>query len=184
MKKILTIIILICTCSFCTKAQNNNPYALVAGGSKGIGYAISEALAKRGYNLILIARHEKGLQKAKEQLETAYHINVEILAKDLADRKSASEIKDWCTERNIPLKVLCNVAGLGGANDFFKTTCRYTQVYDKCKLGVACCADLYVTTLAGKKCTGTYPKCCQHGCLRAYAAKEFVLSYEISIVVL
>ena len=37
------------------KAQNSNPFALVAGGSKGIGFAIAEALALRRYNLILIA---------------------------------------------------------------------------------------------------------------------------------
>ena len=33
---------------------NTHPYALLAGGSKGIGYAIAEALAKRNFNLILI----------------------------------------------------------------------------------------------------------------------------------
>ena len=38
------------------------PYALVAGGSKGIGYAIAEALAKRKYNLVLIARHLDSLE--------------------------------------------------------------------------------------------------------------------------
>jgi hypothetical protein len=37
-------------------AKDSLPYALVAGGSKGIGYAIALALAKRNYNLILIAR--------------------------------------------------------------------------------------------------------------------------------
>ena len=31
-------------------------HALIAGGSKGIGYAIAEALAKRKYDLILIGR--------------------------------------------------------------------------------------------------------------------------------
>jgi hypothetical protein len=40
-----------------SNADSTAPYALVAGGSKGIGYAIAEALAKRNYNLILIARH-------------------------------------------------------------------------------------------------------------------------------
>src|SRR5580765_7949538 len=48
------------------------PYALVAGGSKGIGYAIAEALAKRGYNLILIARHADSLIAAKNKLELIY----------------------------------------------------------------------------------------------------------------
>ena len=56
----------------------SGPYALVAGGSKGIGYAIAEALAKRGFNLILIARHEDSLLSAKAKLESNYHIGVNI----------------------------------------------------------------------------------------------------------
>jgi short-subunit dehydrogenase len=94
------------------------PYALVAGGSKGIGFGIAEALAKRGYNLILIARHMDTLLAAKNILETAYLIHVEVLAMDLSFENSATEIAKWCIERNIRLKVLCNVAGLGGANDY------------------------------------------------------------------
>lgn len=39
-----------------TVVPRDSTYALIAGGSKGIGYAIAEALAKRGYNLLLIAR--------------------------------------------------------------------------------------------------------------------------------
>src|SRR5215213_7445623 len=41
---------------------NRGPYALIAGGSKGIGYAIAEAFAKRHYNLVLVARHADSLQ--------------------------------------------------------------------------------------------------------------------------
>src|ERR1700742_3531915 len=55
------------------------PYALVAGGSKGIGYGIAEALARRKYNLILIARHYDSLETAKTTLESMYHVHVEIL---------------------------------------------------------------------------------------------------------
>ena len=94
------------------------PYALVAGGSKGIGYAIAEALAKRNYNLILIARHEDSLISAKNKLESGYGIHVDILPMDLSRDESAPEIAKWCIERNIPLKILCNVAGFGGTNDF------------------------------------------------------------------
>ncbi len=100
------------------QADSSKPYALVAGGSKGIGYGISEALAKRGYNLILIARHLDTLDKAKSILESTYHIHVDILPFDLSFDRSAGEIAKWCIERNIHLKVLCNVAGMGGSRDY------------------------------------------------------------------
>ena len=93
-------------------------YALVAGGSKGIGYAIAEALAKRGYNLVLIARHVDSLQEAKNKLESQFKIHVELLAFDLARDESATEIAAWCNQKNIPLKILCNVAGFGGSRDY------------------------------------------------------------------
>jgi short-subunit dehydrogenase len=94
------------------------PYALIAGGSKGIGFAIAEALAKRQYNLILIARHADSLLAAKHKLETLYGIHVEILVHDLSKEETATEIAKWCTDRNIPLKMLCNVAGFGGERDY------------------------------------------------------------------
>lgn len=96
------------------------PYALVAGGSKGIGYAIAEALARRGYNLVLIARHEDALRKAEEQLEATYGIRVDILVHDLSREESAEEIAAWCRGRQLPLRVLCNVAGFGGSRDYLK----------------------------------------------------------------
>jgi len=94
------------------------PYALVAGGSKGIGYAIAEALAKRRYNLILIARHLDSLQAAKAKLESGYGIHVDLLVNDLSRQEAADEIGKWCFENQIPLKILCNVAGFGGERDY------------------------------------------------------------------
>lgn len=93
-------------------------YALIAGGSKGIGFAIATALAKRGYNLVLIARHEGPLQRAKEQFESTYGVKVEILMYDLSTDTAATAIGAWCTQRDLPLKMLCNVAGLGGEDDY------------------------------------------------------------------
>lgn len=94
------------------------PYALIAGGSKGIGYGIAESLARRGYNLVLIARHLDSLVDAKTRLESSYGIHVEVLVYDLAKETSAAAIGNWCTERAIPLRMLCNVAGLGGSQDY------------------------------------------------------------------
>jgi len=103
-----------------TTVKDSLPYALVAGGSKGIGYAIARALAKRNYNLILIARGYDTLVAAKGKLEALYPIHVEILSYDLSFEESAGEIAKWCIDRNIKLKVLCNVAGLGGDHDYLR----------------------------------------------------------------
>lgn len=102
-------------------AAKDFPYALVAGGSKGIGYAIAEALAKRKYNLILIARHADSLIAAKNKLEQAYNIHVDILKLDLEKETAADSIAKWCKQNDIHLKVLCNVAGFGGARDYLSS---------------------------------------------------------------
>jgi short-subunit dehydrogenase len=98
---------------------NSNPYALIGGGSKGIGYAIAEALAKRNFNLVLIARHKDSLIAAKNKLESKYGVHVETIQFDLAKKEAATEIATWCTDNNISLKVLCNVAGFGGFQRLF-----------------------------------------------------------------
>jgi uncharacterized protein len=93
-------------------------YALVAGGSKGIGYAIAVALAKRNYNLVLVGRQMESLMTAKKSLESSYAIKVKIIEKDLSVPGSAEAIAAWCNQDQLPLKVLCNVAGLGGKEDY------------------------------------------------------------------
>jgi uncharacterized protein len=128
-----------------TNASDSSFYALIAGGSKGIGFAIAEALAKRNYNLILIARHEDALIKAKEKLESAYHIHVALLKLDLAEESSADSIAKWCIEKNIRLKVLCNVAGYGGSRDYLSLpldSLRYMV-----RLNVESCMALSLTLL-------------------------------------
>ncbi|HEY8733261.1 MAG TPA: SDR family NAD(P)-dependent oxidoreductase [Puia sp.] len=98
--------------------KNNLPYALISGGSKGIGFAIGAALAGRNYNLVLIARNGEDLNAAKNKIERQYPVQVDILAMDLSQPESAEKIGHWCAERDLPLKILCNVTGIGGAVDF------------------------------------------------------------------
>lgn len=93
-------------------------YAVVAGGSKGIGFAVASALAKRKYNLVLIARNWNELNAAKNSLQAAHSITVEILQLDLSIAESSQSISDFCQNKNLPVSVLCNIAGLGGVSDF------------------------------------------------------------------
>jgi short-subunit dehydrogenase len=102
--------------------KNDGPWALISGGSKGIGYAIAAALAQRNYNLVLIARNEEELTNAKNKLESAFSIQVETLVLDMSKDDSAAMIGSWCTEKNLPLKVLCNVSGIGGSADYLSNS--------------------------------------------------------------
>lgn len=45
--------------------------AIVTGGASGIGFGISEALAKAGYAVVLVGRNEEGLAEAAERLGPA-----------------------------------------------------------------------------------------------------------------
>jgi len=65
--------------------EKYGPYALVAGGSDGLGFAFAEAAARRGLNLVLIARQEERLHAAAERLKVAYNIDVITIAADMAD---------------------------------------------------------------------------------------------------
>ena len=58
--------------------------AIITGGGMGggIGYGLSTAFAKAGYNLVITGRNEKKLTDAKEELERLYGIQVLICQAD------------------------------------------------------------------------------------------------------
>ncbi|MGV8879688.1 MAG: SDR family NAD(P)-dependent oxidoreductase [Sphingobacteriaceae bacterium] len=88
-------------------------YALITGASKGIGKQIAIALAKRNYNLLLVARSAAALTTLKDELITGYGVTVEILAIDLSAPHAAEDVFNWCTENEFPISVLINNAGYG-----------------------------------------------------------------------
>lgn len=60
------------------------PVAIITGASKGLGRALAEALASRGWDLVLDARGERTLKEAAAVLST-YGTRVEALAGDVTD---------------------------------------------------------------------------------------------------
>jgi short-subunit dehydrogenase len=85
--------------------------ALVTGASAGIGKALAELHAKKGGNLVLVARRKDRLQRMKSELEEKYHIKVYIIAKDLSSKESASEIYREIKEKGLDVDYLINNAG-------------------------------------------------------------------------
>jgi short-subunit dehydrogenase len=67
------------------------PYALVAGGSYGLGAAFAEAIARRGLNVILLARQEDRLRATAARLRETYGVEVIAFAADVADYEGVRE---------------------------------------------------------------------------------------------
>jgi uncharacterized protein len=68
------------------------PIALIAGASEGIGAAYSEALAKRGLDLVLVARRQEPLENTAEAIRKKFKVNVETIRCDLSEENSAEKI--------------------------------------------------------------------------------------------
>lgn len=78
-------------------------YALVAGGSDGLGFAFAEAIARRGLNLILIARQEDRLKATAAQLKEKYEIDVISIAADMVDYEN---VKNLISALQVPIGLL------------------------------------------------------------------------------
>ncbi len=59
--------------------------AFISGASAGLGAAFAEHLARRGFDLVLLARREDRLQELARKLESRYSVHCEILPADLAN---------------------------------------------------------------------------------------------------
>lgn len=67
-------------------------YALIAGGSDGLGFAFAEAIARRGLDMVLIARQEDRLKAAAAYLKETYKIDVITITADMADYENVKKL--------------------------------------------------------------------------------------------
>jgi short-subunit dehydrogenase len=95
-------------------------YALITGGSKGIGKAIAEGLAAKKYNILLVARSENLLKENAAELEKKFGVKTDFFVADISANDSAKKIADWCTSKNYDVSVLVNNAGYGLGGAFAK----------------------------------------------------------------
>lgn len=86
--------------------------ALVTGASSGIGYEISKYLAKRGYDIIVVARNRQALENLKNEIKT----NVQIACMDLSVVDNCVKLYENFKDENID--VLINNAGFGMYGNF------------------------------------------------------------------
>ena len=86
--------------------------AIVTGASRGIGYALAEALGEAGYALTITARKPERLEQSAEDLR-GKGFEVEHAAANMADEEAVVELVRRHRERFGRLDVLVNNAGVG-----------------------------------------------------------------------
>jgi short-subunit dehydrogenase len=91
----------------------NRQLALVTGASSGIGRDIAVVLARKGYDLVLVARREAALRELAGRLERDHGIKAHVLTADLAEIQSADTLVEQLEERAMHVGVLVNNAGYG-----------------------------------------------------------------------
>lgn len=87
--------------------------ALITGASSGIGRDMARELAKKGYDLVIVARNEQKLLELKEELKT----NIEVIAMDLSNPQNCKSLYNQVKD----VDILINNAGFGTFGEFTKT---------------------------------------------------------------
>ncbi len=91
---------------------NTKPVALVTGGSRGLGAAICETLAKKGFHVIVnYSSNEAKALEVKKKIEAAGG-SADICGLNVADSAQVDEKFEWITTTFGPVKCLVNNAGV------------------------------------------------------------------------
>ena len=93
-------------------ASNRNGTALITGASSGIGAIYADRLAKRGYDLILVARNHERLEQVARGISRGTGKAVKTVAADLTEKADVTRVEELL--RSDPsISLLLNNAGFG-----------------------------------------------------------------------
>jgi uncharacterized protein len=92
--------------------DSNKGTALVTGASSGIGAVYADRLAKRGYDLILVARNEPRLNAVAVRLRGQTGRQITVLPADLNEKVGLAKVEAVLRD-NPDITMLVNNAGVG-----------------------------------------------------------------------
>ncbi len=117
------------------------PWALVAGGSEGLGAAFAEQIAALGLNLLIVARRAELLEGTAARLRSSTGVQVCAAAADLGSAAGLAEVSRAAQGKEIGLLV-CNAAS-SYEGPYFKTgLAKYRHVIDTNCYGVLALIDM------------------------------------------
>jgi NAD(P)-dependent dehydrogenase (short-subunit alcohol dehydrogenase family) len=88
--------------------------ALVTGAASGIGFALAEAFARQGLNVVLADVQADALETAENKIQ-AHGVETLALLVDVSKEAAVQQMAAAAVERFGRVHVVCNNAGVGGA---------------------------------------------------------------------
>lgn len=101
--------------------RQGKKFALITGGTSGIGYELAATFAQHGHNLIIVARTASDLADTAAELGDMYAVEVVPIVKDLFELHAAADLYDEITEKGFYVDILVNNAGQGLYGKFVDT---------------------------------------------------------------
>lgn len=158
------------------------PLALVTGASSGIGEALAEEFARRGHDLVLVARRAGPMAGLAEGLARRHGVEVAVEPRDLLDREAALALHAAWGER---VDVLVNNAGFGLHGSFAQLSLeRQTEMIELNVLALTRLSRLFLAGMLergrGRILNVASTAAFQPGPFMAvyYASKAYVLSFS------
>lgn len=106
------------------KKYGKGSWALITGGSEGIGLAVAKELARKGINIVIVARNQEKLEKARaEILEVNHKIKCEVRSFDfntLSQKGEATKVMQSLDlkESKYDISILFNNVGMANRGKF------------------------------------------------------------------
>lgn len=101
-----------------TPLDHSQQTVLVTGASAGIGAEFARQLARRGSDLVLVARRAERLETLAAQLAAEHHVTVTPIPMDLAQAGVGERLRGEVTTRGIEVTSVVNNAGFATLGPF------------------------------------------------------------------
>ena len=122
-------------------------WALITGGSTGIGRELASLCAESGHDVVLVARNAGRLEQAAGEIRAAYGVRAVALPMDLAEPGAPERLHAETEERGMSVDFLINNAGFGMSGRFLEVPLRVQRAM--IGLNLAALADLCHLYLPG-----------------------------------
>lgn len=124
--------------------MQNTKYALITGGSSGIGRAYAFLLAERGYHILIVSNDDAGNRRTASEISAKCGVQTRSLLLDLTCTESVAAITGYLAKEALLIEVfICN-AGMLSFGSFCGTPAQSLErIIDlHCKIPTLLCREL------------------------------------------